>query len=116
MKRNQIAIAMVVSVFAVQSCSTDDLAALNNLDASAVNYTDHIMPLVKSYCIGCHQGESPAAGVNLETYENVKKHMVEGNLHTRINDGKDPMPPGELMPPSYRELFMNWSDNQFKAR
>ena len=116
MKRNHIAIAMVVSVFAVQSCSIDYLAALNNVDASAVNYTDHIMPLVKSYCIGCHQGESPAAGVNLETYENVKKHMVEGNLHTRINDGKDPMPPGELMPPSYRELFMNWSDNQFKAR
>ena len=57
-----------------------------------------------------------AAGINLETYENVKKQMTDGMMPARINDRANPMPPGELMPPRYREIFKNWSDNQFKAR
>lgn len=116
MKIKKLPIVILATVAIVQSCSTDELAALNNVEASAVNYTDHIAPVISSYCIGCHQGSSPAAGVGLETYADVRKHTEEGHLSHRINNAENPMPPGELMPPNYRELFKNWSDNQYKPR
>jgi uncharacterized membrane protein len=112
----RIIISLLAVVAIVQSCSTDELASLSNVEASDVNYTDHIFPVISSYCICCHSGSSPAAGIGLESYADVVKHMSEGNMHTRINDGENPMPPGELIPPRYREIFKNWSDNQFKAR
>lgn len=42
-------------------------------------YTTDIKPLVKAYCSSCHRPEGQAAGVALNTFEEVRRYVEPGN-------------------------------------
>ena len=49
-------------------------------DVSSVTYTSTISPILAQSCRGCHNASSPAAGVNLVDYAQVKRHADSGRL------------------------------------
>lgn len=79
-----------------------------------INYDTHIKPIVTTNCISCHSGATPAANLDLTTYDNVKKSTQNGALIQRINDATNPMPQSGLMSTAERSLFDEWVKNNYK--
>ena len=57
-----------------------------------VSYTNDIRPIVNNFCTTCHAGNNPEGDFVLTSYQDVRKHVEEGDLLKRINDSEDPMP------------------------
>lgn len=75
--------------------------ALNNncgeiCDTSNVTWSVSIEPVINSYCTGCHKATSPAAGLDLTTYEGVAAVAAVGKLSGVLNHepGYPAMPKG----------------------
>lgn len=82
----------------------------NNNTADTVTYSADIQTVMFNNCLTCHSGASPAAGLDLTTYENVKNSAQSGPLIGRINDPAAPMPTSGLMPESTRQLIDQWAN------
>lgn len=54
---------------------------LENRDSSKVYFVNDILPMVRSSCAvpGCHDAGSPAANINLTTYESIMSSVVRGD-------------------------------------
>ena len=53
-------------------------------DTTNVSYTTNIQPLLNTWCVGCHGGNSPEAGVLLETYDEVLTQVNNGQLYGAV--------------------------------
>ena len=83
-------IGCIVTTFTFNSCQhdpivtvkppIDTLVPLEPCDSSKVYFQNDIMPYINSTCAipGCHNNESPAAGINLTTYDNIMNSKVKG--------------------------------------
>lgn len=78
-----------------------------------IKYNSHVKGIMKSYCTTCHSGSSPDAGLDLSTYNSVKK-SIEKNLIERVNSVSSPMPPNGLMPLEKRKILKKWIDDGTK--
>ena len=78
-----------------------------------VSYTNDIRPIVKNFCTTCHAGENPEGEFVLTSYNDVRKHVENGDLIKRINDAEDPMPQNGLMPTYMRRLFKVWAEQGY---
>ncbi len=78
-----------------------------------VKYNPDINTLMTAQCTNCHSGNNPPAGVNLETYENVKFYTADGQLINRIKDGANSMPPNGLMSADKIQLIEKWKTDGF---
>jgi hypothetical protein len=67
---------------------------INTCDTNNVTYTQHVAPLVQTYCVGCHNGSSGSGGVNLNSYAAVKNETQNGKLICSVlqSAGCSPMP------------------------
>ena len=71
------------SVFFMASCS-DKSTEVKEIDlpASDLTYSEHIRPLFINRCAnrsGCHAQPSPAANLDLTTYQTTISHLVAGS-------------------------------------
>jgi hypothetical protein len=76
-------------------------------DASAPDYSRHIEPIFKKYCTGCHNADDLEGGLNLESYELLRKGSEKGPVIAPGKSGeskivlvlegkvKPKMPPGK---------------------
>jgi len=96
----------------LSSCFTKKSAV--EVDAASVTYDTHIVKLMEKYCYNCHRGAKPAADVQLDSYELVKKFTDQGHLIERLNDENNPMPPDGVISERDREIVKAWADNGFK--
>ena len=71
------------------SCSTTATC-----DTVNVTYSESVLPVLKTYCVGCHSAVSPSAGIDLSTYAKVKVYAINGQLVGSITHaaGYKPMP------------------------
>ena len=76
--------------------------------AEPPNYEDHVRPIFKRHCTGCHNADKQTAGLDLTTYSGVQKgssggevvkaggpdtsRLYESIVHA---DGVEPMPPNK---------------------
>lgn len=60
-----------------QNTSCNDSSACNT---SNVKFAATIMPILQTYCNGCHGGSSPLGGVNYNNYTGVKATVNNGTL------------------------------------
>lgn len=51
-----------------------------NCDSSQFKYAANISMIMGSYCVGCHSGGAPSAGINLSNYTGVNQVAVSGRL------------------------------------
>jgi hypothetical protein len=61
-------------------------------DTNQFKFAANIQPILQKYCIQCHSGINPPAGIRLTTYDSVK--MVSGRLYGAVAHlpGYIPMP------------------------
>lgn len=84
----------------IVSCANDNEEDLYpekvTCDTSAVTYALTVQPVLQRSCTGCHSAASPAGGVVLASYPEVKKHADNGRLVGAISHaaGYIPMPLG----------------------
>jgi mono/diheme cytochrome c family protein len=83
--------------------------------AEAPSYAKDIAPFLKTYCVSCHQGARPKAGVDLSSYEALLRATRRGRtvapgepdksrlLLTMTGKGK-PMPPRKEKQPTAAEI------------
>lgn len=91
-------IISVVTVFALNSCYYDTVEELYPqppaCDTSNVTFTNDIMPVINSSCVGCHSGSTPAGNISLTNYNEVVAAAQNGSLQGTIKheNGWSPMP------------------------
>ena len=95
----KILIALVAGIFMLSSCyyHKEDLLYGSNCDTTNVTYSSTMRGLLNNYgCLGCHVGNNPSGGINLETYDNIKTVIDNGRLYGAITHsaGFKPMPDG----------------------
>ncbi len=63
-------------------------------DTAAVKYSTTILPIVSSYCISCHGGNTPSAGIRLDNYAGLQLQAANGRLWGAVshNASFSPMP------------------------
>lgn len=106
----------IFSLFCV-GCYYDNIETKYNqsgCDLTSISWTSDVKPLVDQFCVACHQGSSPAAGLLLEGYQDVKASVLQGEFSIRINKpSSDPlkMPPNALIDSCSIEKINIWIAN-----
>ncbi len=49
------------------------------------SFTQHIRPILQTYCVGCHSGPAPGAGLNFTTHAGVVAAIPNGRLFGSID-------------------------------
>lgn len=106
-------------LFACEKDSTDDVEIKDVVIPTQVTYNASIAPLMLQSCAttNCHKAPTNIAGLNLETYDDVKKYVADGRILNRIN--KNPgesgfMPSGGAKLSSSKiELITKWQTDGF---
>lgn len=80
----------------------------------SVAYVNDVKPIVDNYCITCHSGGNPSAGLTLTSYENVVEAAKTRGLLNRINDYQNPMPQGGLMSKDLRKTIELWAEQGYQ--
>lgn len=63
-------------------------------DTSNFKYSTAVSVITSAYCVGCHAGTAPSAGINLSSYAGVAAVAQSGRLYNAITHtaGYSPMP------------------------
>jgi len=86
-----LAAGIVCGLMMVSSCSKDNEADVstppgggggggNTCDTVNMKYTANVLPIISSYCYGCHGNGAASGGVSLDSYAKLKAQADNGNL------------------------------------
>ncbi len=66
-------------------------------DTTNVSFSQSLMPVLDTYCTGCHSGSAPSGNISIENYDDVVILVQNGKLMGTIRHekGYSPMPKGE---------------------
>lgn len=59
----------------------------SNCDTTNVKYTTHIVPIMNTYCKGCHNTGNKQGSINLDNFNDVKTQTSTGKLICTITGG-----------------------------
>ena len=83
-------------------------------DTAAVTFQQDIGPLISNNCAfsGCHGGNSPSAGLNLESFDQLQGIARNGQLTGRITGSSGPLMPrgGPPLENCAIDKIRNWVD------
>ena len=86
-------------------------------DFPPVCFDSEVLPIFQSSCAysGCHSSSSAAAGVVLDSYAEIIKHVSKGNsrnstAYQSILSSWQPMPPDRPLPKELRTIIRVWID------
>lgn len=116
---------LAVFTFSLVACYRDNEEELypneNNsgaCDTTGVTYTTKVKSIVDTYCAttGCHNATTHAAGVYLDTYENVRNNCINGEFFCTVlrQAGCSPMPKNQ--PPlsaCNQNILTRWRDSGY---
>lgn len=54
-------------------------------DTLSVTYSTSILPVMDTYCKGCHSGGEPSGGISLETYDEIAVMAQNGRLYGSVS-------------------------------
>ena len=111
MKKSFVLGLLFIGVFTISSCSEETIQEVEF--AETITYNGNVRAIISNNCLPCHAGATPAAGLNLETFTNVRNATENGNLIARINNAANPMPVGGLMPPALIATIEQWATDGF---
>ena len=85
-----------------EGCDTDD-----------VSFSATVQPILQDFCVGCHGGNSPSAGIDLSNYAGVETVAQNGELYGAIEwvSGFSQMPQGgNKLPDCEIAQIKSWID------
>lgn len=54
-------------------------------DTTSFLYSANVQPIINTYCIGCHSGSTPSAGIDISTHAGLAAIASDGSLLGSIN-------------------------------
>lgn len=76
---------LVIITAITSSCYYDNKEELypgqTKCDTTNVSFAKDIKPQIDAQCIGCHNTQSPTAGVSLSTHAEIQVYAKSGQLH-----------------------------------
>ena len=101
-KTNRAALLVIPALFllllaATSGCYYDKEEILypqTVCDTSVVTFSASVTPILSSSCNTCHGGNTPSAGIKLDTYTGVKQQVDNGRLWGAVSHSASysPMP------------------------
>ena len=96
------------------ACTNDIIDSVLPIPESEdVVYSPYVKSIINNYCVNCHSGASPAAGVALNNYNDLRHYTEKGHLIDRMNNESNPMPPNGMLPLEIRSQLQDWADNNY---
>jgi hypothetical protein len=92
-----LAVDLVIVLVSATGCYYDKEEKLypqTVCDTATVTYSSSVVPILLSNCTVCHGGNTPSAGIKLDTYAGVKVQADNGKLWGAVSQsaGFSPMP------------------------
>jgi uncharacterized membrane protein len=104
---------LVISLI-LTACTNDIIdSELPIPESEDVVYSPYVKSIMHNYCVNCHSGASPAAGVTLDNYDDIKHYTEQGYLIERMNNESNPMPPNGMLTVEIRSQLQGWADNNY---
>lgn len=108
-------ICVFALIFISQSCTTaiideGSVSELPPIDR-IVTYQSDVKSVMDNFCITCHGGPAPQAGLDLSSFTNTRNATLNQNLIPRMNSQTAPMPPNGLLSPQIRQLLDKWVED-----
>ena len=94
--------SLVIIVAIASSCYYDNKEDLYpgqaTCDTVNVSFSKDIKPLIDAQCVGCHNTQSPTAGISLSTHPEIQVYAKSGQLYGVLSwiapyTGSKQMPP-----------------------
>jgi hypothetical protein len=92
-----LAVGLVIVLVSATGCYYDKEEKLypqTVCDSATVTYSSSVVPVLLSNCTVCHGGNTPSAGIKLDTYAGVKVQADNGRLWGAVSQATSfsPMP------------------------
>lgn len=120
MKRSSLLYIMLVPFGLIMAIGFFMVGCRHEADLSnfpPVCFDSEVLPVFQSSCAysGCHDASSAAAGVVLDSYSEIIKHVSKGNsrnskVYQAIISSWEPMPPDRPLPKDLRTTIRIWID------
>ena len=104
---------LLIVCFTLSMCTTAIIDEGETPTVEDITYEANIQTIMFNHCVTCHGGTVPIAGLNLQTYDNVRQSTENGTLLARIEDSVNPMPPSGLLSPEDRALIAKWAEEGY---
>ena len=99
-------------------CATDSSEDFLKPIPDIVDYTNHVMPIISSNCVSCHNSNAnPIGPFPLETYDEVRDKTENENLLARIQLPEGApliMPPAGKMSQTNIDIILKWKQQGYK--
>lgn len=92
-----LAVGLVIVLVSATGCYYDKEEKLypqTVCDTATITYSSSVVPILLSNCTVCHGGNTPSAGIKLDTYAGVKVQADNGRLWGAVSQATSfsPMP------------------------
>lgn len=92
-----LAVGLVIVLLSTTGCYYDKEVKLypqTVCDTTTVTYSSSVVPVLLSNCTVCHGGNTPSAGIRLDTYAGVKVQADNGKMWGAVSQASSfsPMP------------------------
>ncbi|MGB0428427.1 MAG: hypothetical protein ACPGEC_05820 [Flavobacteriales bacterium] len=91
-------ISLAASLILVLSACTNDNKTdeFEDCEPENISFTNDIIPIFESKCLGCHSGSDPSGDIDLKDFSTVETLASEGRLLSAIKQQSYyPMPPAD---------------------
>jgi hypothetical protein len=102
-----------IALWIEQGAHTDSCMA-QPCDTFNVGFSNSIVPIIQTYCNGCHSGNNYATPINYSSYAGVKATVDDGRLLGSLyhRSGFIPMPQnGDQLPSCKIAIIQRWVDS-----
>ncbi len=106
--------SLILATFML-SCSSTEIPAFEPDLTTMITYEKDVKNIISNSCatVACHDAVSPAAGLPLTNFTQIKNAAENGNLVDRMNSSSNPMPPAGLLPAATRNIINQWKADGF---
>jgi len=116
-------LVIVAFVLFIANCKKDSTSISTPIDYTQITnivYSEHVQPLLNQYCTSCHGSQSPAAGLQVNTWDNLIRGSRDGEalipfdpnnsmmieMLTKLSGGSHPSETGQGAPDSIETDFL----------
>lgn len=122
MKQSIYLIILIIVAISI-NCKKDSTSISNPIDYTQITdivYSEHVQPLLDQYCTNCHGSQNPAAGLQVDTWDNLIRGSRDGEalipfdptnsvmneILTKLPGGSHPSEKGQAAPDSIKIDFL----------
>ena len=106
----------IVTIIIMASCESHTYDEISKTTTTEITYTDNVSKIVSSNCLECHSTNTDKQYPELDTYDQVKEEVANGDFLCRISGTScgSIMPQSGKMSQSLIDVVYTWKANGYK--